>query len=48
MKVELKLSSLSGIALILRKPSAEPDPIEKLRLTSIFQRMTDSFLQILI
>jgi hypothetical protein len=48
MKVELELSSLSSIALTLRKPFVEPDPIEKLRLTSVFQRMVDSFLLILI
>jgi hypothetical protein len=48
MKVELELSSLSSIALTLRKPFVEPDPIEKLRLTSVFQRMADSFLLILI
>ena len=45
-KVELVLSSRSGIALILRKPFAEPDPTGKLRLPSIFQRMVDSFLLI--
>jgi hypothetical protein len=48
MKVELKLSSLSSIALTLQKPSVEPDPIEKLWLTSVFQRMADSSLLILI
>jgi transposase len=48
MKVELELSSLSGIALTLRKPSIEPNPIEKLRLTLVFQRMVDSSLLILI
>jgi hypothetical protein len=48
MKVELELSSLSGIALTLRKPSIEPDPIKKLRLTLLFQRMVDSSLLILI
>jgi hypothetical protein len=48
MKVELELSGLSSIALTLRKPSVEPDPIEKLRLTSVFIRMTDSSLLILI
>jgi hypothetical protein len=45
-KVELELSSLSSIALTLRKLFAEPDPIEKLRLTSVFQRMADFFLLI--
>jgi hypothetical protein len=29
MKVEFELSSLSGIALTLRKTSVEPNPIEK-------------------
>jgi hypothetical protein len=48
MKVELELSSLSGIALTLRKPSVEPDPIEKLRLTIVFQKMVESSLLILI
>jgi hypothetical protein len=48
MKVELKLSTLSSIALILQKPFIEPDPIGKLRLTLIFQRMADFFLLILI
>jgi hypothetical protein len=46
--VELELSSLLSIALALQKPFVEPDPIEKLRLTSVFQRMADSFLLILI
>jgi hypothetical protein len=41
MKVELELSSLSGIALTLRKPSVEPDPIEKLRVTLVFQTSAD-------
>jgi hypothetical protein len=44
--VELELSSLSSIALTLRKPFAELDPIEKLQLTSIFQRMAYFFLLI--
>jgi hypothetical protein len=48
MKVELELSSLSDIALTLRKSSIEPYPIEKLRLTLVFQRMVDSSLLILI
>jgi hypothetical protein len=48
MKVELELSSLSDIALTLQKPSTEPDPIEKFRLTLVFQRMVDSSLLILI
>jgi hypothetical protein len=48
VKVELKLSSLSSIALILQKPFVEPDPIGKLWLTLVFQRMADSFLLILI
>jgi hypothetical protein len=48
MKVELKLSSLSDIDLTLRKPSTEPDPIEKLRLASVFQRMAYFSLMILI
>jgi hypothetical protein len=42
-KVELMLSSQSSIALTLRKLFAEPDPIEKLRLTLVFQRMADFF-----
>jgi hypothetical protein len=37
------LSNRSSISLTLRKPYAEPDPTEKLRLTSVFQRMTDFF-----
>jgi hypothetical protein len=48
MKVELELSSLSSITLTFRKPFVELDPIEKLRLTLVFQRMADSFLLILI
>jgi hypothetical protein len=48
MKVELELSSLLSIALALRKPFVESDPIEKLRLTSVFQRMAHSFMLILI
>jgi hypothetical protein len=48
MKVKLELSSLSGIALTLQKPSFEPNPIEKLRVTLVFQRMVDSSLLILI
>jgi hypothetical protein len=38
MKVELELSSLSSIALIPRKPFVELNPIEKLRLSSVFQK----------
>jgi hypothetical protein len=48
MKVELELSSLLSIALALRKPFVEPGPIKKVWLTSVFQRMADSFLLILI
>jgi hypothetical protein len=48
VKVELELSSLSSIVLTLRKPFVELDPIEKLRMTSVFQRMADSFMLILI
>jgi hypothetical protein len=48
MKVELELSSLLSIALALRRPFVKLDPIEKLRLTLVFQRMADSFLLILI
>ena len=44
MKVEIELSSLLDNALTLRKPSVEPDSIEKLRLTLVFQRMVDSSL----
>jgi hypothetical protein len=39
MKVELELSNLSDIALTLRRLSVELDPIERLWLTSVFQRM---------
>jgi hypothetical protein len=39
MKVELELSNLLDIVLTLRILSVEPDPIERLRLTSVFQRM---------
>jgi hypothetical protein len=46
VKVELMLSIRSSIALTLRKLFAESDPIEKLRLTSVFQRMADFFLLI--
>jgi hypothetical protein len=42
------LSNLSDIVLTLRKPSVKPDPIEKLWLTLVFQRMVDSSLLILI
>jgi hypothetical protein len=42
-KVELVLLDCSNIASILRKLFAEPNPTEKLRLTSVFQRMTDFF-----
>jgi hypothetical protein len=48
MKVELELSSILSIALALRKPFVEPNLIEKLWLTSVFQRMADSFLVTLI
>jgi hypothetical protein len=47
-KVELELSTLSSIALTLRKPFDEPDPIGKLQLTLVFKKMVDSFLLILI
>jgi hypothetical protein len=47
-KVELELSDLSSIALILQKLFAEPDPTEKLRPTSEFQRMVNSSMLILI
>jgi hypothetical protein len=45
-KVELVLSNQSSISLTLRKPFAELDPTEKLRQTSVFQRMADFFLLI--
>jgi hypothetical protein len=48
MKVELELSNLSDIVLTLRRLSVEPDLIERLRLTSVFQRMVSFFLLILI
>jgi hypothetical protein len=48
MKVELELSNLSDIVLTLRKLSVELDPIEILRLTSIYQRMVNSSMLILI
>jgi hypothetical protein len=48
MKVELELSSLSSIALTLRKPFFEPGPIGKLRLTLVLQRIVDFSLLILI
>jgi len=38
-RVELMLLSQSSIASTLRRLFVEPDPIEKLRLTSVFQRM---------
>jgi hypothetical protein len=45
-KVELVLLNQSSIASILRRLFAESSPIEKLRLTSVFQRMADFFLLI--
>jgi hypothetical protein len=48
MKVELELSNLSDIVLTLQRPSVEPDPTERLQLTSVFQRMVSFSLLILI
>jgi hypothetical protein len=45
-KVELVLLDRSSIVSTLRKLFDEPNPIEKLRLTSLFQRMADFFLLI--
>jgi hypothetical protein len=45
-KVELVLLNQSSIASTLRRLFAESGPIEKLRLTSVFQRMADFFLLI--
>jgi hypothetical protein len=45
-KVELVLLDRSSIASALRKLFAEPDPIEKLLLTSVFKKMADFFLLI--
>jgi hypothetical protein len=39
--VELVLLNQSSIASTLRRLFVEPDPIEKLRLTLVFQRMAD-------
>jgi hypothetical protein len=44
--VELVLLDRSSIASTLRKIFAEADPIEKLWLTSVFQKMADFFLLI--
>jgi hypothetical protein len=46
--VELELSNLSDFVLTLRRLSVEPDPTERLRLTSVLQRMVNSSLLILI
>jgi hypothetical protein len=43
-KVELVLLNQSSIASTLRRLFAELGPIEKLRLTLVFQRMADFFL----
>jgi hypothetical protein len=45
-KVELVLLDRSNIASTLQKLFAKPDPIEKLWLTLVFQRMADFFLLI--
>jgi hypothetical protein len=45
-KVELMLLGQSSIASTLRRHFVDPDPIEKLRLISVFQRMSDFFLLI--
>jgi hypothetical protein len=45
-QVELVLLNQSSIASTIRRLSVEPDPIEKLRLTSVFRRMADFFLLI--
>jgi hypothetical protein len=45
-KVELVLLNQSSTASTLRRLFVEPDPIEKLRLISVFQRMVDFFLLI--
>jgi hypothetical protein len=45
-KVELMLLNQPNIASILRRLFAEPGPIERLRLTSVFQKMADFFLLI--
>jgi hypothetical protein len=45
-KVELMLLNQSNIASILQRLFAEPGPIERLWLTSVFQRMADFFLLI--
>jgi hypothetical protein len=45
-KVELMLLNQSNIASTLRRLFVEPGPIEKLRLTSVFQRMADFFMLI--
>jgi hypothetical protein len=43
-KVELMLLNQSNISSTLRRLFAELGPIERLRLTSVFQRMADFFL----
>jgi hypothetical protein len=45
-QVELVLLNQSSIALALRRLFVESNPIEKLQLTSVFQRMADFFLLI--
>jgi hypothetical protein len=45
-KVELVLLNQSSIASTLRRLFVEPNPIEKLQLTLVFQRMADFFLLI--
>jgi hypothetical protein len=45
-KVELMLLNQSNIASTLRRLFAETGPIERLRLTSVFQRMADFFLDL--
>jgi hypothetical protein len=46
VKVELMLLNQSNIASTPRRLFAGPSPIERLRLTSVFQRMADFFLLI--
>jgi hypothetical protein len=48
MKVGLELSNLSNTASTLRRLSVEQDPTRRLRVTSVFQRMVNSSLLILI
>jgi hypothetical protein len=45
-RVELLLLDQSSIASALRRLSAELGPIERLRLTLVFQRMANFFLLI--